>query len=68
MKPQTKEEGDLETLQSWMEVGDLLARPKEEARRLPVRSEFLFPSLEFLFGLLLPAIFLPLHFSSSFRG
>ena len=34
MKPQTKEEGDLEALWSWMEVGGLPARPEEEVRGL----------------------------------
>ena len=42
MKSQTKEEGDLETLQSWMEVGDLSARPKEEARGLLLEVSFYF--------------------------
>ena len=42
MKPQTKEEGDLETLQSWMEVGGLPARPEEEARRLLLEVSFYF--------------------------
>ena len=31
MRPQTKEEGDLETQWSWMEVGGLPAKPEEEA-------------------------------------
>ena len=49
-------------------------KAREGGTRALVRSEFLFPSLEFLCGFLLLAIFffnfflLPLHFSSSFRG
>ena len=44
MKPQTKEEGDLETLWSWMKVGGLLARPEEEARGLLLEVIFFLPS------------------------
>ena len=40
MRPQTKEEGDLETLQSWMEVGGLPARPEEEAWGLLLEVSF----------------------------
>ena len=42
MKPQTKEEGDLETLWSWMEVGGLPARPKEEVRGFLLEVSFYF--------------------------
>ena len=49
-----------------MEVG-ASSQAREGGMRALVRSEFLFPSLEFLCGFLLLAIFflLPLHFSSS---
>ena len=40
MRPQTKKEGDLETLQSWMEVGGLPARLEEEARGLLLEVSF----------------------------
>ena len=40
MKPQTKEEGDLKTLWSWMEVGGLPARCQEEARGLLLEVSF----------------------------
>ena len=43
--PKTKEDGDLETLRSWMEVGGFPARPEEEAWGASTRSELLFPSL-----------------------
>ena len=73
VKPKTKEKSDLKILCSWMEVG-ASSQTRERGTGAFVRSEFLFPSLEFLCGFLLLAIFklnfflLPLHFSSSFRG
>ena len=59
MKPQTKEEGDLETLQSWMEVGSLLARPEEEARGLLLEVNFYFLPLSFYVALYYLLYFYP---------
>ena len=47
VRPKTKEEGDVETLHSWMEVRGLPTKPEEEAWGLLVKVNLIY--LPFLY-------------------
>ena len=50
MKPLTKEEEEVEVMQSWVEAGDFPAQPEEEAKGLLAEAS-LFPCSPFFLPL-----------------
>ena len=67
-RPKTKEEEDIDTLCSWVQVGGFPAHLEEEATGASVGSEFILFSPSFFCGFLLLFTFLPLFIFFIFQG